>query len=291
MSERREGHFKGHDEVELFYQSWMNPKVANTRGTLVITHGISEHSECYGPTAEALVAMGWRVFAWDLRGHGRSDGKRGFILDFVDYARDLTSFLEFLTSTGNISGPFALIGHSMGGLITMRSIFDDASVQHARPNAIALSSPAFGIGVAVPMIKDAAARVLIKLLPSVTLYNEVRYENLTRDPERLKGYGLDPLRHEKISPGVYLGMLDSMKFVNDRAGTLSIPILIQAAGQEKIVSLPAIKEFYHRLGSIKKELIVYDDSFHEIYNDLDRERVFTDLDGFLAPLMSSQKKA
>ncbi|MES2965697.1 MAG: alpha/beta fold hydrolase, partial [Bdellovibrionota bacterium] len=73
--ERREGHFKSNaesfaEDVELFFQSWTTPE---SRGTLVVTHGISEHSEAYAKTADDLCKLGWNVIAWDLRGHGRSE--------------------------------------------------------------------------------------------------------------------------------------------------------------------------------------------------------------------------
>jgi alpha-beta hydrolase superfamily lysophospholipase len=286
--ERREGHFEGDDGLELFFQTWTSKNLKAESGTLVITHGISEHSECYAPTAEGLVGRGWNVIAWDLRGHGRSEGKRGFVGDFVHYVRDLGYFLEHLKRTGRLSGPFALIGHSMGGLITLRHLIDgsDAGPQ---PQAVVLSSPLLGLSLAVPAVKDMAARLMNRILPSLTMKSELRYEDLTRDPERLPGYGQDPLRHDKISPSLYLGMLANIEYVKANADKIATPILIQAAGQEKIVSLAGIREFFPAVGSADKKLTVYDDSYHEIYNDLDREDVFNELDGFLKSRLKQEK--
>lgn len=287
MIERREGHFTGHDKTELFYQSWTDPNAAKKRGTLVITHGISEHSECYAKTAERLTQFGWSIFAWDLRGHGRSEGKRGYVRDFDDFARDLDTFLKFLNEKKRLDGAFALIGHSLGGLITLRHVLT-ADSHSPKPTAIALSSPALGLALRVPPVKEIAARALNRILPSLTLYNEIRFEDLSRDPEQVKSYKLDPLRHEKISPALYLGMLDTMDFVKAQSVRLKLPILIQAAGVERIVSLDAIKEFYSTVGSENKKLIVYEESYHEIYNDLDREKVIQDLSEFLSTVMEAR---
>lgn len=282
MTERREGHFEGYQGVELFYQCWTPMQAAQTPkcGTLVITHGISEHSECYAKTAERLNQYGYTVYAWDLRGHGRSEGKRGYVADFGDFAKDLDALLRYFAKTNRLSGPFALIGHSLGGLITLDYLLKNP-LATPKPAASALSSPALGVALAVPPVKDFAARILNRVLPSLTLHNEIQYEDLTRDSEFLKGYGNDPLRHDKISPAVYLGMLDTMAFVNSHAADIQVPLLIQAAGHERIVSLPAIREFFSRLGSREKKLLVYEESYHEIFNDLDRETVFHDLDAFL----------
>lgn len=274
---RREGHFRGHGGTELFFQSWSRPE---NNETLVITHGIAEHSECYAPTAESLVERGWNIVAWDLRGHGRSEGKRGYVAEFADYSRDLAYLLKFLKSSDRIKDSFALVGHSMGGLVTLRFLAD-ADKSAPTPRALVLSSPLLGIALAVPVVKDMAAKLLNRVLPTLTLHNEIRYEELTRDLERLKHYDTDPLRHDKISPALYLGMLENCEYVKARADRITTPLLLQAAGKEKIVSLPAIKDFFPRAGSPDKKLIIYDESYHEIFNDLDREDVFKDMSDFL----------
>ncbi len=75
MITRTEGNFEGHDGAELFYQTWMAPEA---RGTLVLTHGINEHSESYDRFFSKHVApRGFNIIGWDLSGHGRSHGKRG----------------------------------------------------------------------------------------------------------------------------------------------------------------------------------------------------------------------
>jgi alpha-beta hydrolase superfamily lysophospholipase len=286
---RREGNFNGQEGFELFYQSWSQASENKTPlPTLVLTHGMAEHSECYSKTATHFAKLGWNVCAWDLRGHGRSEGKRGFVTNFSDYVLDLGAFLRHLKNTGRLSERFALIGHSMGGLITLRYLADCslglAPTASPMPLLMTLSSPQLGIALQVPAIKDMAARIFHRVMPSLTLNNEIKYEDLTHDEEFLKTYPGDALRHDKISPGVYLGMLEHIDFVMKNASAIQLPTLVQAAGNDKIVSLPATKEFFTRLGSPNKQLIVYDESYHEIFNDLDRERVFSDLQKFLVSI-------
>src|SRR5690606_35552325 len=118
MAKRSEGFFKGYDDIELFYQTWASD---NPAGTLVITHGIGEHSESYIRLADGLKHTPWEVYAWDLRGHGRSEGKRGVVKSFSEYYRDLHCFLE-LVKEKNADRPTVLLGHSLGGLINIRGI-------------------------------------------------------------------------------------------------------------------------------------------------------------------------
>jgi alpha-beta hydrolase superfamily lysophospholipase len=278
--DRREGHFKGFAGCDLYYQSWTFGEKPNA--TFVITHGIGEHSESYHHTAKALVEKGYAVYAWDLRGHGRSEGKRGYVEDFKYYSKDLVVFLNFLEKK-KAPGPVVLFGHSLGGLILLRYLVDADinSASKLKAQATVLSSPALGVSVAVPKIKDIAAGVLNKYWPTFTMYNELKNEDLTSLQDYLSAYDRDPLRHYRISAHLYFGMLEGFEFVNANVEKLKGPVLMQAARKERIVSLPAIESFYDRVTAAPKKLIIYEDSLHEIYNDLQKERVIDDLDQFL----------
>lgn len=289
MLKRTEGHFKGKNDFELFFQTWQHE---NSVGTLVITHGLSEHSECYHRLAEGLAAHGgsdrWDIYAWDLRGHGRSEGKRGLANDFRDYCQDLEIFYQLVKAkVGNRAKPTVLLGHSMGGLITLRTLIESAAV---KPRAVCLSSPALGIAMPVPLIKDKASHFLAKVWPSLTLFNEVKYQRLSQDPEILPTYERDILRHDKISPKVYLGMLESFEFVFKNAKKITLPVLMQLSSKDPVVSRPRAEAFFAEIGSEYKKKLVYENSLHEIFNDIERERVYADLGGFLNELKGANRE-
>lgn len=276
MTERLEGTFFGYQDAELFYQVW---RPAEIRGTIVLTHGIGEHSECYDHLAQALANEAWQTVAWDLRGHGKSEGKRGYVRHFSDYSDDLVHFIDFVkASLIDKSKPLCLLGHSLGGLITTKTLTQYSPQGIA---AVALSSPALGLSVSIPVFKEKSAHFLAQWAPKLTLHNEIPYEHLHKDSELLKLYKSDPLRHEKISPKLYLGMLEAMEEVKIRAPEIHIPFLMQLSGQDQVVSTPEAKNFFQQVGSKKKELLVYEDSFHEIFNDVEQEQVIQDLKNFL----------
>lgn len=280
MIVRTEGSFQAHDGTELFYQTWT---AAQARGTLVVTHGMAEHSEAYDRCfARGMNLKGWNVISWDLRGHGRSQGKRGHVDSFKLFSEDLHSFVQFLNRQGKLSQPFAQVGHSMGGLIALRYLIDYGD---EGASALALSSPLLGVNVPVPPIKDLAARVLNRLVPSLTMGNELLYENLSRDPDMLTLYEKDPLRHDKISPALYLGMLESIAYVKTKGQEVKLPAICQVAGHDLIVNRHEAESFFSTVGSKEKRFMIYEHSYHEIYNDLDRDNVFSDLDSFLKKVM------
>lgn len=276
MLQRREGHFSSFDNTELFFQTWSKDEPA--QGTIVITHGMAEHSECYHPLAKVLAENGWHVVSWDLRGHGRSEGKRGYIRDFSYFEKDMEVLVQKIRSQEHFpKAPFVLFGHSMGGLITLQYLL---SAQE-KPDAAVLSSPALGLAMQVPPLKEKVAHIAAKWFPSLTLNNEIKYSDLSRDEKMVQGYARDNLRHDKISPGLFLGMQAAFKEVFDNAAKITIPVLFQISGDDRLVSAEASREVFGLLPNKRNQLLVYPDSYHEIYNDLDRETVIADLKKFL----------
>lgn len=276
MYTRSEGFFTGFQDARLYYQKWIHSKA---KGHILITHGHGEHSDCYHRVIDALANESWSFLAWDWRGHGRSEGPRGYAHTFHDYCHDFEVFYNLLQTDKSISSkPLILLGHSMGGLIQLKSQLSHPTWKF---DGQVLSSPLLGIALAVPAYKDTAARLLVNLLPKVTLWNEIPDTDLSRDPEVLKEYQRDVLRHARMSAGVYLGSVEAMDFVKARAQKIQTPTLMQLAGKDKVVSTPIAAAFFEKIAAKNKKIKIYPNHLHEIYNDLQREEVFSDLKEFL----------
>lgn len=277
MIQRFEGQFNGPDHTELFFQTWTPDKI---RGTIILTHGLAEHSESYHHLARILAEDGWEVFGWDMRGHGRSEGKRGFVRHIAYFVDDLEAFHKVVRGRAK-SKDIVFFGHSLGGLVTLRYL----QTKSAKPACLVLSSPAVGISAQVPKIKEMLAHVALKWMPTLTMYNEIKYEDLTRSEDMRKAQTQDPLRHDKISPGLFLSMVEGFPLALEHAPELEMPVLMQLSGEDKIVSTEASRALFERLPNKKNQLIIYPESYHEIYNDLDRDLVISDLKKFLNPFM------
>ena len=275
MFKRSEGHFQGYKDTRLYFQSWETP---NPVGHIILTHGQAEHSDCYDNLIQALDGLPWNVYAWDIRGHGRSDGKRGYAAHFNEYCEDYFCFYNKVRSITPSDKKLVLIAHSMGGLIQLKTQIDQVDFS---ADAQIFSSPLLGLSLEVSAIKSSAAQIANQLLPTITLSNEIDHKKLSRDPESVKKYDKDNLRHDRISPGVYLSMLEAIEYVQKRAPRIQIPSLFQIAGHDEIVNSFETKKFYDNIEYAEKKLIAYTDSYHEIYNDLDREQVYADLKSYL----------
>lgn len=272
---RLESHFKSSQGLELYFQFWAPDK---EKGSLIITHGQAEHGDCYHDLAENLSADGWKVFTWDLVGHGRSEGKRGYVDRFQTYQKDLKAFISHLRSKDLLTEPVILFSHSMGGLITLRALIEE---DLGLIKAAVFSSPALGFSIRVPAYKKIMAQMALKLMPEMTLNNEIQFSDLSRDEAQLNLYPRDNLRHDRISASVFFGFLEGFEFVPKHAEDIKIPTLFQLSGEDHIVSTPDTRLFYDKLSNPKKQLRIYLDSFHEIYNDLDRGSAISDLKNFI----------
>lgn len=276
MFKRSEAFFQGDKKTRLFYQSWEPTQV---KGHIVITHGQAEHSGCYQRLIEGLKDLSYAVYAWDLRGHGRSDGHRGFVREFSEYVKDFEAFLQHLRNDRNLyPEDLTLVGHSMGGLIQLKTL---AQNTHWSFRSQVLSSPMLGVAVEVPLYKDLAALVLSKLMPTITLGNEIKFSDLTRDPDVLQEYEIDFLRHRKISAAAYLGAIAAIEELRTEIKKITVPTLWMIPEKDPVVGSETSRDLFQKLGSEKKVLKVYKDRKHEIFNDLGREEVFADIVNFL----------
>jgi len=87
------------------------------RGTVVLLHGYGVAQFAMAPWALRLAQEGWRCVLVDLRGHGKSSGKR--IYFGVQETRDLSQLLDALSSDGELAG-VAAIGESYGAALALR---------------------------------------------------------------------------------------------------------------------------------------------------------------------------
>lgn len=276
---REEGYFRGFNDSELFYQSWIVEKAA---GTIVITHGLGEHSECYQRLVDGLSPLNMNIYGWDLRGHGRSEGKRGIMYDFLDFCEDLKIFMKYIKDQ-NATFPLFLLGHSMGGLICNRMILslNESELKALNLTGLILSSPLCALVVHVPKIKKAIGKVFSKWLPEIAFLRDFHNSKLSRDRNVVNEYKHDHLRHNKINPRLFFDLNHHCQYLLDHASQIKLPIIVMQAGYDNLVSVDASKEYFEKITSSDKTLKLYEGYYHEIFNDIGREKVYSDLISWL----------
>lgn len=224
--------------------------------TLVIVHGYGEHGGRYNARAQTFVDAGFRVLIPDVRGHGQSEGQRGYVARFSAYLDDLALVIEQVEPNSKLF----LFGHSHGGLIVASWLLE----RRSRAVRAALSSPYFGLGLKPPAWKELAAQVLGRAIPRLSLPTEIDPEHVSRDPETVREYQTDPLNHSVANARWHLEATAAQERALRGASRVDIPLLVLQAGDDKIVSAAATR----RWCAAAPESVEYEEivgAYHELF--------------------------
>jgi acylglycerol lipase len=234
-----------------------------SRGVVVVTHGLGEHSGRYGHVAEALAARGVRVAMWDLRGHGRSSGDRGDAEAYEVLINDLEAVCAVFREEGK---PLFLFAHSMGGQIALRFLQER---QPACAGAV-IASPWLRLAFNPPWWKLALARLAVKVWPRFPQQTGASWERLSRDFEHLASFPDLHLAHHVITARLYFAVREAGVAALADAGKLRLPLLLAHGDEDPITCHHATAELFERAGSEDKTLRSLRGARHETHNDLDR---------------------
>lgn len=269
-------HVSSKDGIRLFYRQ--HP-MENARGAILIAHGLGEHSGRYARLTKDLTSVGFSVFSYDHRGHGLSQGKRGHIARFQEYLDDLEIMIEKFRSPLSKDTPFFLLGHSMGGLIALNY----AQQRGDTLNGVIASSPGLAPAQKPPAAKVAAARMMSVLMPAFSFDNELEVQFLSHDQNVVDAYLADPLVHRRITARWGIEFMKTTEDTMKNAHLLRIPVLMQAAGDDRLTNPEASRTFFTNVASDDKAFRYYEEMYHEIYNETDnyRQQVINDLKNWL----------
>lgn len=242
------------------------------RGSVLVVTGFSEHVGRYEEACTNWQARGFAVANWDLRGHGRSGGRRAFVERFSDFTDDALAFADELdrNPSWRDAGPPILFGHSLGGLIAVRTVLAEPK----RFRALALSSPYLGLALQPPLWKLAAGRLLTRVWPTFSETTGIVGAQLTHDPERAATLDRDPLGNKRMTARLFTEIEATQREVLRRAPDLELPLFVRASGVDHVVDLATTRRFFDAVRSDDKTLEVAEGKFHELHQELDREAHF-----------------
>lgn len=241
-----------------------------------MVHGHGEHGGRYAGLAKGMAPYGVATYAMDVRGHGHSDGARGHAMDWNDLIGDAASFLAMVRGEAGDSEVVPL-GHSVGGSILLSAVVRGI----VAPRRFVVSSPALRVKAAVPGWKVTLGKVASRAVPKLALSTELNPSHISRDPEVVRAYQDDPLVHNKMSARFYTEWQSANREILDRAAEIMVPFLATHGSADEIIDPAATQELYDRATVPGRKLIIYPDAYHEPYNDVGRETVFTDLAAWL----------
>ncbi len=286
MSEINEqsGYFQSFDKLEMYYHSWLPPEseVDKTKAVFVGIHGGETHAQIMRTVAEYFSSKGYPFYAFDRRGHGHCEKKkRMYVKDYNYVVEDIKTFINFVKEKEEAKKIY-LVGHSNGGAYAIIAATRFPEII----DKLILSSPSIKlVGNAFAMfIQKTAVRLLGTIAPKMTLPTVIKPKELVRDSEILDNRLHDELIYRRFTSRWGRELLRFQKDADKNIHRLDVPTLFLIGTDDRIVdSFYTMKKFETIEQKSKMKLNIYEDYWHEVFNELpeNRDKVFQDIEEFI----------
>lgn len=256
------------DGIELLTRHW---PASDPWASLLLVHGLGEHSGRYEHVGGHLTAAGIETHAYDQRGNGASDGARGDIDRWSRFHDDLEERLASVRA-GSEGRPVVMYAHSMGGLVAAGYLIDS----RPRPDFTVLSAP--GLDSTLARWKLALAPWAARVAPTVALPQGIRPDTLSRDPEVGRRVRADPLN---ISTSTFRFGAEAVREqarVRAHAREIGGPTLVMHGLDDGLVP-PSASEVFDGVPGVERR--TYPGLRHELHNEREGLEVVDDVVGWL----------
>lgn len=270
--------WKSNDGLEMYAQSWEPGGMP--KAVICLVHGLGEHSGRYTHVGKAFTEAGLALFAFDLRGHGKSGGQRGHFPSLEALMDDIHRHIQQVGE--KFSGlPVFLYGHSLGGLLVLNyATYHKHSLSGVIATGAGLRSP-----VLEQKAKLALSKILGGLLPTVTIPTGLDANGISRDPGVVRAYKDDPLVHDVATlSGARVG-IGAVDRAFAHAGEFSTPLLIMHGTADRVTYVRGSQEFAALVPENCTQKF-WDGLYHEIHNEPEQNEVLA----FMIDWMNTQLK-
>lgn len=267
--------FVAADGDNLAIQDWPLAPGVPLRGVVLLVHGLGEHAGRYEELARRLNSWGYAVRGYDQYGHGESGGPRGGLPADNRLVEDLADVLGSTRARMDRKTPLILLGHSMGGVVAARLVASGL----ARVDGLVLSSPAFDPGL--NFMQKMLLAVLPSVAPNLRVHNGVQPDWISRDPRVVRAYRKDPLIHQRISGRLARFIVDAGAETLEQAPSWHVPTLLLYGGSDRLVNPRGSQAFAKAAPPKVVTSHCFAGHYHEIFNELEREPVYQQLQQWL----------
>jgi len=264
-------YYAGVNGLKIFYRAWIPD---NPKAVVQIVHGFAEHSNRYINVVNELIPHSYAVYANDLRGHGKSQGIRTYLVSLNEYIEDARIFYDIIQKKYP-DLPIFLLGHSMGTIISIHF----AEKYEALLNGLILS----GI-VAMPKSFDLLIKLIIpvvkllaKFAPKLRLKLPLGGKFISSDEKVVEAYNNDPLVNTTLTINLAKELALYIRGLLKKIGRLKLPTLIQCG--EKDLAASGLSYTASCFTMVDKTIKKYKGLHHEVYNEIElgKKKVLNDL--------------
>lgn len=236
---------------------------------LIITHGLGEHLGRHEFFLK-FFSQNFNIAIYDVRGHGRSGGKRAWVENFSDFCKDLDAVIHYLKKDFSMQA-FCLFGHSMGGLITA-DYMQNFAKDDAYPEKVFLSSPAVAApGLMGPAFANAPRFLLESLtkLPTMPLAGVLNLRKLSHDSRVYENYIKDDYTILKIQTKLYLEIMKASREVFSRPLRVKCPLYVSIGTDDVLVHAGLLIKYFTEVEK-NAQLKKIEGGYHELHNEVEK---------------------
>lgn len=262
---------------ELDYHLWEYK--GDAEATVVFVNGRTEYTDKYHHIIN-LFERPWNIIMYDHYGHGRSEGVRTWVEHYdTYYVCDMKKIVDEVAAP--IGLPVAVVAHSMGSGVATRY----AQLHPGDLVAYVLSSPMYHfntgdvppevvLSISEGQIEQGNSKEHFRPQPPIPPCEE---SLLTHDCEQYDKFSHDPLA---LTGDPTYGWLAATFYLNqdvmEDAAKIAENILILQAGDEQVVINPEQDKLCGLVNDKKAgqcQLTVFPGLWHEMYREVDRDKV------------------
>ena len=237
------------------------------RAVIILVHGLGEHIQRYSHWADMFNKEKIGFAGVDLPGHGRSDGRRGDIKNYLL----LSEMLDILVNESKKTFPgvpIYIYGHSLGGGIVLDYLIN----KNPKVKGAIVTSPWLRLSFEPSKGKLKLAAIMKNILPGLTQPSGLIVNHISHDQEVVDKYNSDPLVHGMISVSLFHGAMRAGANALLNASRLKLPVLLIHGSDDLICSPSGSREFAGK--TTLAELKIWDGGYHELHNETFKYEVF-----------------
>lgn len=254
-----------HDGLKLYLQAWIPDA---PKASLLLVHGLGEHSGRYAPLVKELGKAEVAVFTFDGRGHGKSAVGRpdAFFASYRDYLQDIDAlFAKVCQYFPGI--PVFIFGHSMGGGLVAAYALD----YQPKAKGVILSSPAIKEAEGTSKLLIAVSGLISKWLPRLKAL-KLDASQISRIPKEVQAYLSDPLNYTQPIPArTAHEVYQMMQSIQAKSASFELPVLVVHGTSDGLTNPKGSELFMEKAQSEDKTLKLFPGGYHELIHDLDSE--------------------
>jgi len=229
--------WKSFDGLDLYALQW--PSVGRPEAVVAFVHGHGDHSRRYDDWFSKLTNRNIAVLAFDYRGHGRSQGRRGVIKRFDKLLKDV-ALLHEKAKTIFPGIPIVLYGHSLGATIILSYLLKSETL----PELAIASSPWLQLNKHPGNLFSAIIKTGNFVAPFLTFKTGLRSSDFSSITEARENREKDEFVHNRISARFFSEVEKEAHWIMNHFTEIETPLLLMQGRDDLIMDAAATRELY-----------------------------------------------